>query len=156
MRKSVRKIVFLNSLMKSAKEEKSNYKRLIVQENVISFMIIAAMFFIEDFLNKVMQEVKLSKVRTIEIKQKIKIGFNHEELEKKTLGQLIYAISPFLHEDKVLNDHLKEFCDLRNDISHKVFKKYETLDELEESSKKAVAVGDKLIKDIYSFIDKIE
>ena len=44
---------------------------------------------------------------------------------------------------------------MRNNITHKMFSKYENMEELENDSRKVIKIGEKVIKELDIFRNKI-
>ncbi|KKT79658.1 MAG: hypothetical protein UW76_C0021G0002 [Parcubacteria group bacterium GW2011_GWF2_44_8b] len=149
------KFIFLLQLKRRSEKETSPYARLLFQENIISSLLIATLFTIELFLNKQTTKYVPTKERRINMEHIIKIKFESKIIETKTLGQLCFIINPFLEGNTHLKSSLKSFIDMRNNITHKMFSKYENMEELENDSRKVIKIGEKVIKELDIFRNKI-
>lgn len=152
----IEKVKFILKLNRLAKEEGSNYAKLLFQENILSLHVMAALQTIESFLNKQNIEVNLKEDRKIEFTNFIEIEFDIKELEEKTLGQLCGFFYPYLKKENGLESKLKEFVKLRNHITHKMLTKYNSFEELEKDSCQIVKIGSDVIGKINTFIDKFD
>jgi len=152
-----KKIIFSFKINKRGEEEKSNFGKLLFKENILFLNIIITLFAIELYINKQISETRLTKNRKIKIIKKMKIHFEHKELEQKTFGQLCHILYPFIKQkEKELYKDLKLFISLRNNITHNMLGKYKDIAELEKDSKKVVDINNKTLKDLENFWKKIE
>jgi len=149
------KFIFLLQLTHRAEKEESFYARLLFQENIISYLLFASLFTIELLLNQQNTKLVFTNERKLKTEHILKIKFEGKILETKTLGQLCSIINPFLENDIDLKLLLKSFVDMRNNITHKMFTKYENMEELENGSKKIIKIGEEVIKELDSFRNKI-
>ncbi|MFA6274220.1 MAG: hypothetical protein WC662_03595 [Candidatus Paceibacterota bacterium] len=149
------KFIFLMQLKSRAEKEESSYARLLFQENIISYLLMATLFTIELLLNQQNTKLVLTNERKLKTEHILKIKFEPKMIEPKTLGQLCAVINPFLENHIDLKLLLKSFVDMRNDITHKMFRKYENMEEVEHDSKKIVKIGEKTIKELDIFRNKI-
>jgi hypothetical protein len=133
-------ILFL-TLAKRARKERSMYARLLFQENILSALIIVTLHTIADYLNTAVTTSVLTDQRSFRSMSVVKIVFDSDDLEGKTLGQLCGVLYPFLNRHKSLQDYLKDFVKCRNKISHKMLK-YKSINELEKDSQKAAKLGE--------------
>lgn len=89
------------------------------------------------------------------VKQLIKIKFESKDIETRTLGQLCFIMNPFLGNNNDLKLLLKRFVSKRNDITHKMFSKYESMKELEKDSIVIIKIGENVITELDIFRNKI-
>lgn len=106
---------FHNDFTQYLKKEKSNYAKLILQENLISYEIISLLFLIHsiintDFLNK----------NSDSLQTRIWVKFYPKELQAKTFRQLIQYLEIFLNNSSFITK-LNNFNTLRNKITHNIF-----------------------------------
>ena len=149
------KFIFLLQLKRRAEKEESPYARLLFQENIISSLLVATLLTIELLLNRNNSTLELTNDRKIGVRQLIKVKFEQKDIETKTLGQLCFVINPFLGNNNDLKLLLKKFVTKRNDITHKMFSKYENMKDLEKDSLEIIKIGENVIKELDIFRNEI-
>lgn len=152
----IERVIFLRKIQKMAEEEKSNYAKILFQENIISFYVIVALEVIQNFLNEQTRNISVNDDRKIKITNIIEIEFDVKHLEQRTIGQLFIFFFPYLKERKELKLCLQKFVKLRNRITHKMLSEYNTFKDLEEESLQLVQLGNKIMGELDSFLNKLD
>jgi len=128
----VRMIVFHEMFKKMIEKEKSGFGGLLLQENLICFEIIKLLRDIDYYF-----KIKLGIGRSF-----INIDGSIEELERKTLGQLIEVVRLFLSGEDDVIKYLKHYNGLRTKLTHKMlFGKYKETKDLYIDAEKAYVYG---------------
>ncbi|QQG42526.1 MAG: hypothetical protein HYW15_03420 [Candidatus Giovannonibacteria bacterium] len=139
---------FREDFLKYLREEKSNYARLVLQENLISYNVISLLIFIQSIIN--LDCISNSHL----FETKIWIKLSSKKLQKETLGKLIHFLSVFLNDSMLVSD-LENFNSMRNDITHKALHKYRKFNELHNDSKKVTILGEKIINNLETTMKNI-
>lgn len=126
---------FLNYL----KKEQSNYAKLILQENLISYEIISLLFLIHSIIN-----TDFLGKNSNSLQAGIYVRFSPKELQTKTLGQLIQYLSIFLNNHR-FTSKLSRLNDLRNKITHNIFNHYQQFADVHKESERAVVLGSDIL-----------
>lgn len=162
------RVQLMEYLIEIEKNEKSNFAKMIFQENIIQIEIITLIYFL-DLLNFQALNYSLSGCKEIKRDKILNKKFLSDEifpfgrqgfLEKNyTLGQLItfleYAGIDNLNNDNIIND-LKKFNNLRNKITHNIGLKYENKAQLEGESKEIVKIGSKIMAKLDILFKRVE
>ena len=139
---------FQEDFLKYLKDEKSNYARLVLQENLISYKIISCLMLIQSIIN-------LDCISSNHLfETKIWIKLSSKKLQGETLGKLIGFLKVFLN-DGLLLSNLEKFNTMRNVITHKALHSYKRFSELHKDSKKVTELGKKIIDNLETTINNI-
>lgn len=133
---------FRTDFLTLLKVEKSNYAKLILQENLISFEVISLLMLIQSVIN-----LDCISARYID-KTRIWIRLDNEKLQNRTtFGQLVSLLGNYLNDSLLLTD-LNTFNTLRNNITHKALHYYKKFSDLHKDSEKVVLLGGKIINNL--------
>ncbi len=130
---------FHEDFLKYLKKERSNYAKLILQENLISYEIISLLFLIHSIIN-----VDFIGKNKDSLKTGIFVKFTPKNLQAKTLGQLILYLEIFLNNRKFI-EKLNKFNILRNKITHSIFYRYQRFSDVHKESENAIAQGGEIL-----------
>lgn len=144
----------LNVLLRRSKEEESPYARMLFLENDISLRIVVTLLSLGVAINHGVTSLELTDKRAFELRSPFKVKFSAASLSKKTLGDLIQLLLPYISREEDLTRLLKELVKLRNRITHNMYK-YKYVSELDSASRRVVAVGDKVTDALVRFAGKL-
>lgn len=130
---------FHSNFLKYLEGEKSNYAKLILQENLIAYEITSLLFLIQSVIN-----VDCISNASDLLKTNIWIKFSPKDLQEQTLGKLIHVLETFLNDSDLISN-LKKFNGLRNNIIHKVFYKYESMSDLHNEAVEVTESGESIL-----------
>ncbi|MEK6817338.1 MAG: hypothetical protein AABX80_00910 [Nanoarchaeota archaeon] len=140
---------FHEDFLKYLKKERSNYAKLILQENLISYEIISLLFLIHSIINVDF----IGKNNNFQ-KTKIFVKFTPKDLQAKTLGQLIQYLGIFLNDNQFIAK-LNKLNVLRNKITHNIFYRYQRFTDVHRESARAVAQGEEILDEFKIIIEDI-
>lgn len=143
------------SLIQRTKEEKSNYAKLIFQENLISLLIVATLHSVSQNINKMFVLKESSKDGSGKLERLFWVEFTDNMFEKKTLGHIVAMIRPYLANEDKLREDLKNFVTKRNNLTHNILDAYESLFDVEKDSKEIVVIGERAIKELNNFRSRL-
>jgi len=130
---------FHEDFIKYLKKEQSNYAKLILQENLISYEIISLLFLIHSIINVDFIGKNSNFQRT-----EIFVKFTPKDLQAKTLGQLIQYLGIFLNNSQFIAK-LNKLNKLRNNITHNIFYNYQRFTDVHTESARAVTLGEEIL-----------
>ena len=140
---------FHEDFLKYLKKEQSNYAKLILQENLISYEIISLLFLIHSIINVDFIGKNNNFQRT-----EIFVKFTPKDLQAKTLGQLIQYLGIFLNNSQFIAK-LNKLNTLRNKITHNIFYRYQRFTDVHGESAMAVAQGEEILDEFKIIIENI-
>ena len=140
---------FHKDFIEYLKKERSNYAKLILQENLISYEIISLLFLIHSIIN-----VDFTGKNNNFQKTEIFVKFTPKDLQAKTLGKLIQYLGIFLNNSKFIAK-LNKLNALRNKITHNIFYRYQRFTDVHRESAEAVAQGEEILDEFKIIIENI-
>lgn len=130
---------FHEDFLEYLKKEQSNYAKLILQENLISYEIISLLFLIHSIIN-----IDFLGKNNNSLRAGIWVKFTPKDLQTKTLGQLIQYLGIFLNNNQFVAK-LNKLNKLRNKITHNIFYRYQKFTDVHKESADAVAQGEEIL-----------
>lgn len=140
---------FHEDFLKYLRKEQSNYAKLILQENLISYEIISLLFLIHSIINVDF----IGKNNNFQ-RSEIFVKFTPKDLQTKTLGQLIQYLDIFLNNSKFIAK-LNKLNVLRNRITHNIFYRYQRFTDVHKESARAVAQREEILDEFKIIIENI-
>ncbi|HNV96954.1 MAG TPA: hypothetical protein PKL13_01395 [bacterium] len=153
--KLVKKAEFINNFSNIIKNERSPLGKLLLQENYIFFNIINLLHNIKltinySIKNEFDNNKKLNSVGYALIKLPgEKILFNNY-----TLGKIIQLLKQFINSDSNIIKKLDKYNKNRNELTHKMFEKYNDIKIIRKDARKIIIDGEKILKNISRLSDE--
>lgn len=134
------KLIYMMALQRRAYEEKSNFAKLIFQENLVSAEIVATIRALSNLTYRPISNKELKSI------------------EKGTLGSQRDALYRYFHTYEVGIDYKLElvtFITLRNKLTHKMFCDFKDMESLEHACSAVTLKGSSLIMKVNEFRQKM-
>lgn len=154
----IRKLVFWRTFQKLIDREVSHLSKFLLQQDLIFFEItqflVALKLSIQDLL---VAGAIAQNITEKEIIPDIKIPYPKELLKSKTLGQIIdlfEQLAPPMARNTI--KLLRAYNTKRNDLVHRIFLNYDSIEDVYKDANAIIAVGEKVLIELAKLEAQLE